>query len=164
MRVFQNAQQIQSSLETRKNVFLFHFESSFCSRDNQILTASYHATYAFYVLEWIYTVQVPECRELLARKRRDILSLSDCNRIRTLNHLIRKWTLNHLAKLAMVECSFTSGCGFKSRCSHLSQILTYIRSNIQMSWFHQMPKHTKYILLNNMVSKHSLVMNFGQFI
>ena len=90
--------------------------------------------------------------------------LSDCNGIRTLNHLVRKWTLNHLAKLAMVVCSFTSGCGFESRCSHLSQILTYIRSNIQMSWFHQMPKHTKYILLNNMVSKHSLVMNFGQFI
>ena len=36
--------------------------------------------------------------------------------------------------------------------------------DIQMSWYHQMPKHeTQNILLNNLGSKHSLVMKFDQF-
>ena len=39
-------------------------------------------------------------KELLARSRRHIWSLSDSNEIRTHNHLVRKQTLNHLAKLA----------------------------------------------------------------
>ena len=39
-------------------------------------------------------------KKLLARSRREIWSLSDCNRARTQNHLLRKWTLNHLASLA----------------------------------------------------------------
>ena len=39
-------------------------------------------------------------KELLARSRREIWSLSDCNWTRTHNHLVRKQTLNHLAKLA----------------------------------------------------------------
>ena len=38
-------------------------------------------------------------KELLARSRRHIWSLSDCNGIRTHNHFVRKRTLNHLAKL-----------------------------------------------------------------
>ena len=36
-------------------------------------------------------------KEFLARNRRDIWSLSDSNWIRTYNHLVCKWTLNHLA-------------------------------------------------------------------
>ena len=36
----------------------------------------------------------------LAGSRREIWSLSDCNWIRTHNHLVRKGTLNHIAKLA----------------------------------------------------------------
>ena len=40
--------------------------------------------------------------ELLARRRREIWSLSDCNWIRIHNHLVRKRTLNHLAKLAVL--------------------------------------------------------------
>ena len=39
-------------------------------------------------------------KELLAWSRRHIWSLSDSNGIRTHNHLVRKRTLNHLAKLA----------------------------------------------------------------
>ena len=39
-------------------------------------------------------------KELLARSRREIWSLSDCNWTRTQNHLVRKRTLNHWAKLA----------------------------------------------------------------
>ena len=39
-------------------------------------------------------------KELLARSRRHIWRLSHCNGTRTHNHLVRKRTLNHLAKLA----------------------------------------------------------------
>ena len=39
--------------------------------------------------------------ELLARSRRHIWSLSDSNVIRTQNHLVRKRTHNHLAKLVL---------------------------------------------------------------
>ena len=41
-------------------------------------------------------------KELRARSRRHIWSLSDSNEIRTHNHLVRKRTLNHLAKLAFL--------------------------------------------------------------
>ena len=37
---------------------------------------------------------------ILARNRRGMWRLSDCNETRTHNHLVHKWTLNHLAKLA----------------------------------------------------------------
>ena len=40
-------------------------------------------------------------KELLARSMRQIWSLSDSNAIRALNHLLRKRTLNHLAKLSI---------------------------------------------------------------
>ena len=39
-------------------------------------------------------------KELLARNRRDITSLSDTNEIRTRNHLVHKRKINHLAELA----------------------------------------------------------------
>ena len=57
-------------------------------------------------------------KELLAQKRHDIWSLSDSNGIRTHNHLVRKRTLNHLAKLAKFVYKL-SGLGFESRCCHL---------------------------------------------
>ena len=38
-------------------------------------------------------------KKILARSRREIWSLSDCNWTRTHNHLIRKGTLNHLVSL-----------------------------------------------------------------
>ena len=36
--------------------------------------------------------------------------LSDCKETRTQNHLVHKQTLNHLAKLATIECGFTLKC------------------------------------------------------
>ena len=48
----------------------------------------------------LYSIVCLNVNELLARNRHDIWSLIDSNRIRTHNHLVRKWTLNHLAKLA----------------------------------------------------------------
>ena len=38
--------------------------------------------------------------ELLVRNRSNVWSLSDCNGNRIHNHLVRQWTLNHLAKLS----------------------------------------------------------------
>ena len=45
--------------------------------------------------------------------------LSDCNCIRTQNHLVCEWTLNHLVKLALLVYEL-SGSGFESSCSHLN--------------------------------------------
>ena len=41
----------------------------------------------------------PNVIELLARNRRDIWRLSDCNGTRTHNYLVRKPTLNHINKM-----------------------------------------------------------------
>ena len=58
----------------------------------------YHVMYAFQSKSTLYSCL--NVKELLARNRRDIWNLSDCNGTRTHNHLVRKPTLNHLAKLA----------------------------------------------------------------
>ena len=55
--------------------------------------------------------------ELLAWNRRNIWSLNGSKGFRTQNHLVRKRTLNHLAKLAVSELSC---CGFDSCCCHLN--------------------------------------------
>ena len=51
------------------------------------------------VSKWIHTLCL-KVGELLARNRCETWSSSDCNWTRTHNHLFRKRTLNHLAKLA----------------------------------------------------------------
>ena len=63
-----------------------------------LTVCSYYVTYAFQSESTLYICL--NVKELLARNRRDIWSLSDCNGTRTHNHLVRKRTLNHLAKLA----------------------------------------------------------------
>ena len=45
-------------------------------------------------------------KELLAWSRHNIWSLSDCNATATHNHLVCKWTINHLAKLATAELCY----------------------------------------------------------
>ena len=50
----------------------------------------------------LHSIVCLNLKELLARSRRHIWSLSDSNRIRTHNHLVRKQTHE------MVECSFTN--------------------------------------------------------
>ena len=55
-------------------------------------------------------------KKLLAPSRRHIWSLSDSNGIRTFNYLVRKRTLNRLAKVFIYKLS---GCGFESRYCHL---------------------------------------------
>ena len=59
---------------------------------------SYYVTYAFQSESTLYSCL--NVRELLARRRREIWSLSDCNWTRTHNYLVHKRTLSHLAKLA----------------------------------------------------------------
>ena len=60
-------------------------------------------------------------RQFLARRRRDIWDISDCNRIRTHNHLVRKGTLFHLAKLSIIYK--LSGYELGSCCSHVFRSL-----------------------------------------
>ena len=50
------------------------------------------------VSQWIHILQLPECQG--TQNRHNIWSLSDCNGTRTHNHLVHKWTFNHLAKQA----------------------------------------------------------------
>ena len=60
-----------------------------------------------------------------------------------------------------------NGFYFTLKALFLLKIIKFYNfSSIQMSWRHQMPKawNTKDILLNNLRSKHSLVMKFGHFI
>ena len=60
---------------------------------------SYHVTYAFQSESTLYSCL--NIKELLAPLRRhEIWSLNGCNWTRTLNHLVHKWRLSHLAKLA----------------------------------------------------------------
>ena len=57
-------------------------------------------------------------KELLARSRRHIWSLSDTNEVQTHNHLVRKWTLN-----GWMLGYKLSGCEFESSCCHLRKFM-----------------------------------------
>ena len=59
---------------------------------------SYRVTYAFQSESTLYSCL--NVKELFARSRREIWSLSEWNGTQTHNHLVCKRTLNHLAKLA----------------------------------------------------------------
>ena len=62
---------------------------------------SCHVTYAFWIESTLLSYL--NVKELLARSRLEIWSLSDCNWTRTQNHLVRKRTLNYLAKWLSVR-------------------------------------------------------------
>ena len=63
-----------------------------------LIVCFFHVTYEFESESTLYSCL--NVKELLARSRRHIWRLSDCNGTRTNNHLVRKRTINHLAKLA----------------------------------------------------------------
>ena len=71
----------------------------------RLTVCSYHVTYAFQSKSTLHSCL--NVKELLARSRGKIWSLSDCNWTRTHNHLVRKRTLSHLAKLAKWLVSLT---------------------------------------------------------
>ena len=60
---------------------------------------SCHITYVFQSESTLHICL--NVKGLLARNRHEIWSLSDCSWAWTHNYLVRKWTLNHLAKLAL---------------------------------------------------------------
>ena len=62
------------------------------------IVSSNHVTYAFESESTLCSSQ--NVNKLLARNRRDIWSLRDCNGTQTHNHLVHKRRLYHLAKLA----------------------------------------------------------------
>ena len=100
---------------------LFH---CYLPSTKKILTVcSCHVTYAFQSESTLYSCL--NVKELLARSRRKIRSLSDWYWTRTQNHLVRKRTLNHLAKLTngWVFVYELSGSGLESSSSHLKKIL-----------------------------------------
>ena len=66
--------------------------------DISLTVCSCHVTYAFQSESALYSCL--NVKELLARSRHEIWSLSDCYWTLTQDHLVRKRTLNHLAKLA----------------------------------------------------------------
>ena len=63
-----------------------------------LIVCFYHVTYEFESESTLYICL--NVKEPLARIRRHIWWLSDCNGTRTHNHLVRNRTLNHLAQLA----------------------------------------------------------------
>ena len=65
------------------------------------------------VSEWTILYSCLNVKELLARGRCEIWSLSDCNWTRSHNHLVYKRTLNHLAKLPIMiifHCATSCCC------------------------------------------------------
>ena len=74
-----------------------------------LIVCSCHVTYAFQSESTLYCCL--NIKELLAWSRPQIWRLSDYNWTRTQNHLVRKRTLNHLAR----KCLFTN----EYSCSHL---------------------------------------------
>ena len=84
------------------------FTEIWCTDDpiNQNLPdSSFHVTYAFQSESTLYSSL--NVKELLALNRYKIWSLSECNWTRTQNHLVRKWTLNHLANLTSWDKCFS---------------------------------------------------------
>ena len=61
-----------------------------------LTVCSYYVMYTFESESILYSCL--NVKELLAQSRREIWSLSDCNGTWIHNHLVRKRTLNHLAK------------------------------------------------------------------
>ena len=105
---------------------------------------SCHVTYAFQGESTLCSSM--KVKELLTRNRREIWSLSECNWTRTHNHLVRKRTLNHLAKLAkwlswvvstvyLTVCSCHVTYAFQSEstlysCLNIKELLTQNRCKI----------------------------------
>ena len=85
-----------------------YFNEKYLRENNLPLTVCFcHVTYAIQNESTLYSCL--NVKELLAQSRREIWRLSDWNWTRTQNHLVRKRTLNHLAKLAKwLSCVLSS--------------------------------------------------------
>ena len=93
------------------------YNSNNRTTNTEFLTVcSCHVTYAFQSESTLYSCL--NVKELLARSRRKIWSLSECNWTRTHNHLVHKQILSDLPKLAMnfrawIFVYELSYCGFE---------------------------------------------------
>ena len=84
---------------------------------NILSACSCHVTYTCHSESTFYICL--NVKELLARSKCKIWSLSGCNWTRTHNHLVHKWTLNHLDVLnGSVFVYKLSGCEFESSSKH----------------------------------------------
>ena len=73
------------------------------------------------ILAWIYTLYLPECQGTFPGDRRDIWNLSDCIRVWTYSHLVRKGTINQLVKLAnWLSCVVNTSLHAAFQCVYLS--------------------------------------------
>ena len=98
---------------------------------------SYHVMDTFQSESTLYSCL--NVKELFARSRPEIWSLSDCSWTRTDNHLIHKRTLNHLAKLAKwlsyVVSSYLYGaltvCSYHVRHAFQSESTLYSCLNVK---------------------------------
>ena len=100
-----------------------------------LIVCFYHVTYEFESESTLYSCL--NVKELLAHSRRHIWTLSDCNGTRTHNHLVRKPTLNHLAKLSKwLSCAVSTSLYGEFDCVFLS---CYVRV---WEWIHtlQLPE------------------------
>ena len=88
----------------------------------------YHGTYAFQSESTLYSWL--NVKKLLARSRREIWSLSDCNWARTHNHLIHNRNDNLKSNLnGWVFDYELSGCRFESSCSQVYVTLCHFDFN-----------------------------------
>ena len=123
---------------------------------------SYHVTYAFQSESTPNSFQ--NVKELLAWNRHDIWSLSNCSGTRTHNHLARKRTLDHLAKLAkfdffprtyMVSVNICS-----SSCAVESKYL--VPATVLILWYRIFHQRNVVCMKNNMHQNNTYI--FDEFL
>ena len=94
-----------------------------------LLNTFFHLTVCYYDVTYVFQSESTlyswlNIKDLLARNRHDIWSLSDSNEIRTYNH----WVVNQHSTTGLVWLNGwvfvyeLCGCGFESRCCHFNGI------------------------------------------
>ena len=94
-----------------------------------LISCSHHVTYVFQSQSTFYICL--NMKELFARNRPDMGSLSNCKGTQTHNHLVRKRTLTHLAKLTK-SLSWVSST-YLYRAFHCMFLSCYVRVS---EWIH----------------------------
>ena len=109
------------------------FELGLCFRiirkQYKLTVCSCSVTYTFQSKSTLYSCL--NIKELLARSRRKIWSLSDCNWTRTQNHLVCKRTLNHLAKWLSVLLRTDSGFEYSCNLPNIFSQNSAVRKSIK---------------------------------
>ena len=96
-----------------------------------LIVCSYHITYAFQSESTFYSCL--NVKEFLARNRREIWSLSDCNWTQTHNHFARKQAFICTVHLALCSCHITYAFQNESTlcsCLNVKEFLAWNRREI----------------------------------